>query len=42
MHICGNVNTYYYGMTGGAFEEDDENEMDDEYFVSEKNYENRN
>ncbi len=42
MHICGNVNTYYYGMTGGAFEEDDEkNTKDTVFFSNGINWENR-
>ena len=42
MHICGNVTTYYYGMTGGAYEADDEkNAKDTVFFTNGINWENR-
>ena len=42
MHVCGNVNGYYYGMKGGTFEEDDDkNEKDTIFFHKGRNWEQR-
>ena len=42
MHVCGNVNGYYYGMKGGTFEEDDKkNKKDSIFFHNERNWEQR-
>lgn len=42
MHVCGNVNGYYYGMVGGIFEEDDEKSKNDTiFFHNGRNWEQR-
>ncbi len=42
MHVCGNVNGYYYGMMGGKFEDDDQkNKNDTVFFYNGRNWEQR-
>jgi hypothetical protein len=34
MSVCGNVTAYYYGMSGGSFEEDDKKSNEDKVFLT--------
>lgn len=38
MHVCGNVTGYYYGASGGSYEEDDKRSEADTVFVTNKRH----
>ena len=42
MHVCGNVTRYYYGDTGGSYEEDDrKNDADSVFLTNRRHWEQR-
>ena len=42
MHVCGNVTRYYYGATGGCYEEDDrKNHADSVFLTNHRHWEQR-
>ena len=41
MHVCGNVNGYYYGARGGSYEQDDIKSSQDKVFMTKGHWEQR-